>query len=204
MMKEMFMHEIRKCVEEIHAEQLRERVKESGTFQGTPAVRESSAYGEVDLYASEELLLDTVMKLMDLSYLARRKGILELEHAVGDLPDTDGYDSLKHLVMLVVDGTDPELIEEMVWLRHFSSDMKGYGALQHLLMMMGTLDIQAGVNPRITEEKLILTLPDNLSDIAREYSDKKRMTDSNDVVDGDTGQYWLSQDEIRDMLERRI
>ena len=169
-----------------------------------PAEKIRSAYGEVDLYVPEELLLDTVMKLIELSYLARRKGLLELEQAVGNLSDTDGYDSLKCMVMKMINGTDPELIEEMAWLKHFASNMKDYRALQHLLMMMGTLDIQAGVHPGITEEKLLLALPEKLSDIARNYRDKNRGTDPDDAGDGDTGRQWVSQEEIRDMLGRKV
>ena len=71
------------------------------------------------------------------------------------------------LIDLIVDGNDPELIEDMGLLMYFSSGMSDFRALQHLIMMIGMRDIQAGENPRIFEKKIILALPKKLADIER-------------------------------------
>ena len=53
--------------------------------------------------------LDTqsiIKKIIDLSNVARKEGLLSLEEAAGDLND----DFLKKGILLIVDGTDPELV----------------------------------------------------------------------------------------------
>lgn len=57
--------------------------------------------------------LDTVeiiKKIIDLSNVARKEGLLSLEEAAGDIND----DFLKKGIMLVVDGTDPELVRAIM------------------------------------------------------------------------------------------
>ena len=49
---------------------------------------------------------DMIQKIIDLSNVARKEGLLSLEEAAGDLDD----DFLKKGILLIVDGTDPELV----------------------------------------------------------------------------------------------
>ena len=49
---------------------------------------------------------DTINNIINLSNVARKEGLLALEEAVNDIDD----DFLKKGIMLVVDGTDPELV----------------------------------------------------------------------------------------------
>ena len=49
---------------------------------------------------------ETIKKIIDLSNVARKEGLLALEEAANDIED----DFMKKGVMLVVDGTDPELV----------------------------------------------------------------------------------------------
>ena len=49
---------------------------------------------------------ETIHKIIDLANVARKEGLLQLEEAAGDIDD----DFLKKGIMLVVDGTDPELV----------------------------------------------------------------------------------------------
>lgn len=57
--------------------------------------------------------LDTVsiiQKIIDLSNVARKEGLLSLEEAAGDIDD----DFLKKGILLIVDGTDPELVRAIM------------------------------------------------------------------------------------------
>lgn len=57
--------------------------------------------------------LDTVQiiqKIIDLSNVARKEGLLSLEEAAGDIND----DFLKKGILLIVDGTDPELVRAIM------------------------------------------------------------------------------------------
>lgn len=49
---------------------------------------------------------EMIQKIIDLSNVARKEGLLSLEEAAGDIGD----DFLKKGILLVVDGTDPELV----------------------------------------------------------------------------------------------
>lgn len=49
---------------------------------------------------------EMIQKIIDLSNVARKEGLLSLEEAAGDLND----DFLKKGILLIVDGTDPELV----------------------------------------------------------------------------------------------
>ena len=87
---------------------------------------------------------EVIKKIIDLSNVARKEGLLSLEEAAGDLEDQ----FLKKGIMLVVDGTDPELVRgvmetEMISIddRHkkkinFWSDL---GAMGPAWGMIGTL-----------------------------------------------------------------
>ncbi len=51
-----------------------------------------------------------IRKIIDLSNIARKEGLLSLEEAAGDLED----EFLKKGILLVVDGTDPELVRAIM------------------------------------------------------------------------------------------
>ena len=51
-----------------------------------------------------------IKKIIDLSNVARKEGLLALEEAVGELGD----DFLKKGILLIVDGTDPELVRAIM------------------------------------------------------------------------------------------
>ncbi len=53
---------------------------------------------------------EIIRKIIDLANVARREGLLALEEAVSDIND----DFLKKGVMLIVDGTDPELVKNIL------------------------------------------------------------------------------------------
>ncbi len=53
---------------------------------------------------------DTIKKIIDLSNIARKEGLLQLEEAANDLDD----DFMKKGVLLIVDGTDPDLVRAIL------------------------------------------------------------------------------------------
>ncbi len=118
-----------------------------------------SGENDAKSYASgSSMLIDTVRLLIDYSDIARKEGLLSLEEAVGDLT-IQNYEIMKDMILLVVDGTEPELVEDISSIRYFSEGFDGFDALQYLLILIGVLAIQSGENPRIIEEKLKVILP---------------------------------------------
>lgn len=53
---------------------------------------------------------ETIHKIIDLANVARKEGLLQLEEAAGDIDD----DFLKKGIMLIVDGTDQELVSSIL------------------------------------------------------------------------------------------
>ena len=51
-----------------------------------------------------------ITKIIELSNIARKEGLLSLEEAAADLDD----DFLKKGILLIVDGTDPELVRAIM------------------------------------------------------------------------------------------
>ncbi len=85
-----------------------------------------------------------IEKIVELANLARKEGLLALEAAVEDVDD----DFLKKGVVLVVDGTDPELVRniletELIYLETRHKDVRGVweylGAMSPAWGMIGTL-----------------------------------------------------------------
>jgi len=98
---------------------------------------------------------DTIEKIVALSNLARREGVLALEESAANMDDP----FLKKGIMLVVDGADPELVRsvletEMVYMENRHKDVRGVwdmvnglapawgmvGTMVALVLMMASLD----------------------------------------------------------------
>lgn len=87
---------------------------------------------------------DIITKIIELANVARREGLLALEEAVDQVND----DFLKKGVMLIVDGTDPELVKniletEIAYMEGRHSEGKSmldtFGSLGPAFGMIGTL-----------------------------------------------------------------
>jgi chemotaxis protein MotA len=88
--------------------------------------------------------LDTIKSIIDLSNLARREGLLALEESANNLDD----EFMKKGIMLIVDGTDPELVRSILEAELVNIDArhqknvafwKGLGAMGPAWGMIGTL-----------------------------------------------------------------
>lgn len=107
-----------------------------------------------------EDVIKAYVRIIDLSDVARNEGLLALEETVIKFEigsDTDKY--LKQLIMLVVDGTEPKLVEEAGINMLISSYMKSYDGLIALMYLYGALMIQSGYNPRVIEELVKSIIP---------------------------------------------
>lgn len=87
---------------------------------------------------------DTIKSIIELSNLARREGLLALEESANNLED----EFMKKGVMLIVDGTDPELVRSILEAELVNVDSrhqaniqfwKGLGAMGPAWGMIGTL-----------------------------------------------------------------
>ncbi len=112
-----------------------------------------------------ESLTKACRAVIQLSNIARKEGLLSLEEAAceGKMDDLFMVEDLKKIVLLVVDGTDPDAINDICMKTYFSKDYSGVNALVFLLYMDGMIQIQAGENPRVLEESIRCYMPDEVN-----------------------------------------
>ena len=96
-----------------------------------------------------------------ISETARTKGILALEPVAKSLEGDKrpGFGILYNLAILMVDGTDPVLVDELFTTGYWMNQPEGIECLTSLLVRKGILAIQAKENPYIIAEKLKAHLP---------------------------------------------
>lgn len=126
-------------------------------------IKEVVKKGDVDFIESnEKMILRVVEKMVELSKLARKEGLLALEEAVFDIKTDSEEGIVKQLIMLILDGTESEVVYGVGMSRYYVSLSTDYAALRYLLYLESALSIQLGDNIRILEEKLKSMLPHNL------------------------------------------
>lgn len=111
---------------------------------------------------NEKMIMEAMKRITGLNRLARLEGLLALEEAVWDISPEDKDEDLKQLIILIVDGTEPEIIEGIGMARYYAGLYSDYEGLRHFIYLEGALSIQAGENPRVVEEKLKSMLPPDM------------------------------------------
>ena len=126
--------------------------------------------------AGYEMVRKTIETLCRLSTIARKEGLLSLEEAALDLDDLQNGKYLYQMILLVVDGTDPELVESLCTGKLFALCLEGFEALQFILMMVGVCAIENYANPRIIQELLLSILPEKLEEEYRKSLETRSET----------------------------
>lgn len=111
-------------------------------------------------------LLEIIDEIAHLSHIGRKEGLLALEEAACNM-EKSSQKYMKMLIMLIVDGTDPELVEEIGIMKYITNDFTAYDGLACLMQLVGGLAIQQGNNPRVIQEKLLAMVPDEAEAIFR-------------------------------------
>ena len=105
-------------------------------------------------------VIQAMKKIILLSSLARREGLLGLEVYAQDSLQKDGLElELATAIILVCDGTDPAVLSNILEFRYISGQYKEHDALIYLIYTVGILNIQQGMNPRIIAEFLLAMIP---------------------------------------------
>lgn len=123
-----------------------------------------SAYGTLNEElgdASEmQLLVDAYKTVIKTSNIGREEGLIMLDHFATNMEIRSTLDKFfQEILMLIIDGTDPALIEEIGRYRLVSYDLKGVQEIAGLMYLRGALSVQAGENPRVIEVKLKTMIP---------------------------------------------
>ncbi len=98
----------------------------------------------------KEGLIPLIEELIGFSDKARKQGLLSLEDDLGMVKDP----FLKMGMQLIIDGTDPELVEEILERIIFFSNATTERVLEYCIMRTGVLGIQTGNNPHVLHHQL--------------------------------------------------
>jgi len=109
-------------------------------------------------------IVHDIRKIVAMSIIARREGILAIE---GVMKNEDVVFLLKGLSLLV-DGSDPVLLDEILSGYIVSSGHVGAKLLRLFVIKRGLLALQDGEHPRIIEEMLLSCIGEDAAKLAEE------------------------------------
>ncbi|HPS57982.1 MAG TPA: FliG C-terminal domain-containing protein [Spirochaetota bacterium] len=98
--------------------------------------------------------VELIASIITLSERARRMGLLALEDDLDAIKDP----MMKKGLLLVVDGTDPAIVHQVLSAFMLSCYSRGINLLKAVIILQGVLGIQAGDNTRLIAEKLSVFL----------------------------------------------
>ena len=118
-------------------------------------------------------ILEVARRVLELSEIGRKQGLLALEEAAHEHRNGEIYTYINMLVLYIVDGTDPDIVEELGLFKYFSTDPEPYLALEMLMSLIGMLAVQAGENPRVVYSRMENIMPKDLEGIILEEKKRK-------------------------------
>lgn len=129
----------------------------------------------------EKNLLEIVDKMCELSNIARKEGLLALDEVLLAMDDIFNGKYLKSMIMSILDGCDPNLMEELNIVRYCSANLTGYEALHYLVIFVGCGTMQEGESTEVLEKKLWAMIPE---EVKEKYHIKQDGEESNkDLVE---------------------
>ncbi len=113
---------------------------------------------DLGIKEQQNKVINAAKNLMKLADLARKEGLLVLE----DIAKTETSDFLRQLILLVVDGTFPEIIAEIGTNIYWTKAPNNADAMVDYMYLRGMLGIQNGDNLRVLESILMSLMPAKL------------------------------------------
>lgn len=129
--------------------------------------------------SEDEKLYKAVDCIEHFGHIVRNEGFLGLEEAVYKLNDTEKGEYLDDMVMWVVDGTLPDVVQELCLIRFFAGDYDTLESMRFLICMAGILQIQNGLNPLVIRSMLLNMLPMDMRKEFYRREDEKLKTSMN-------------------------
>lgn len=113
-----------------------------------------------ELIGKEKMINKAIVRVISMSHIGRKEGLLALEEACNVLDDNLFIDSiLKQIINYIVDGTDPEIVERIMTTKFMFNKYDVVESLIYYIIVTGCLAIQSGENPRCIQEELKACIP---------------------------------------------
>lgn len=145
------------------------------------------AVSKFDATKDVQPVFQAIATVVHMSNVGRKEGLLALEEKFACNASPEEKD-VAPMVLLVVDGTDPDIVSEILTNTYLANRYEGNEALKQYILMRGTLCIQAGLSPRLIEEMLLSLLPKSLHEDCKDLLEEKK-------------KFW-EEEEDRKILER--
>ena len=138
------------------------------------------AASDFDERTIQEKVAGAVWDVLRISYIARKDGLLAMEDYANELLKDAKCSAQDRFfcdgILLVVDGTDPEYVEEMLSARILVDGADTFSGYLKYLIMKGLLCVQRGEHPRMIENKLFCFIPEQHREVIRENVEEQRRT----------------------------
>lgn len=113
-----------------------------------------------ELIGKEQMINKAIVRVVTMSHIGRKEGLLALEEACNVLDDNLFIDSiLKQIINYIVDGTDPAIVEKIMATKFMFNKYDAVESLVYYMIVTGCLSIQSGENPRCIQEELKACIP---------------------------------------------
>lgn len=103
-------------------------------------------------------LICQIEAMCNLYRFADAEGLLFVEEEVKKEKYKD-FNGMEDLISLIIEGVDPDIVEEIGIASLFSLNYSGYEAIGFIITLLSVLSIQRGENRRAMEERLVSILP---------------------------------------------
>lgn len=154
-------------------------------------------YGELrricdEMYRDRENLnkisnvIEAYERAIFFSDIARKEGLLALEEVCAELNQNDVTQELLYQnIMLVVDGTEPEIVAEIGMNRIVVNAFSAFEGWIVLMYYKAALLIQRGANPRVIEEYLKSLMPDFIREMLVQKACEEKISKASKEVEDD-------------------
>jgi len=113
--------------------------------------------------ADREKMIDVICALSELMHVARREGLLALEERNSQIQEDESiFSFIKEAIFLVVDGTDPELLKDIMGTKVLRSEPETVEQYMKYAALKVVLMIQEGINPFIIDKMMEALFPSDV------------------------------------------
>ena len=133
---------------------------------------------------------------------ARRFGLLSLEYDEKFINMKDPV--LKQGIQLIVDGTDPAIINKILSTHVFYGGYSGKRLLELIMILEGILELQGGVAPTLITAHLLIFLGETESTLEENIEDKKNFNDYLNKLPGTNKSTGILEDIISNLSDSKI
>lgn len=120
----------------------------------------------------KEILYENMSQIVQLQFIAENEGLLAMEEFGEELPALTYPDKfLKDAISLIVNGTDPDCVNDLLCMEICHMGVKSFDAYVCFVLLKGIQDVQNGESLHIVKEHILHCLPVQYREMFRKKLD---------------------------------